>query len=31
MTTERFDETKAVVGSLAYPASRQGRVVYEAA
>jgi predicted nucleotidyltransferase len=31
MTTDRFDETKAVVGTIAYPANRQGQVVYEAA
>jgi predicted nucleotidyltransferase len=31
MTTERFDETKGVVGTIAYPADRQGQVVYEAA
>ena len=31
MTTERFDETKGVVGTIAYPANRQGQVVYEAA
>lgn len=30
MATERFDETKGVVGGIAYPASRQGHVVYEA-
>jgi len=31
MTMERFDETKGVVGTIAYPANRQGQVVYEAA
>jgi len=31
MTTERFDETKGVVGTIAHPADRQGHVVYEAA
>jgi predicted nucleotidyltransferase len=31
MTTERFDETKGVVGTIAYPANRQSHVVYEAA
>jgi uncharacterized protein len=31
MPTERFDEVKDVVGTIAYPASRQGQVVYEAA
>lgn len=31
MTTDRFDETKGIVGTIAYPANRQGQVVYEAA
>ena len=31
MTTERFNETKGVVGTIAYPANRHGHVVYEAA
>ena len=31
MTTGRFDEVKGVVGTIAYPAHRQGEVVYEAA
>jgi uncharacterized protein len=31
MTTARFDEVKGVVGTIAYPAHRQGEVVYEAA
>ncbi len=31
MTTERFDETKGVVGTIAYPANRQGLIVYETA
>jgi hypothetical protein len=31
MTTERFDEVKGVVGTIAHPAHRQGEVVYEAA
>jgi uncharacterized protein len=28
---DRFEETKEVIGSLAYPAHRYGRVLYEAA
>lgn len=28
MATGRFDETKDIVGSLAYPANRYGRVLY---
>jgi len=31
MPHERFEETKNVVGGIAYPASRHGRVLYEAA
>jgi len=31
MTTERFEEVKGVVGTIAYPANRHGEVVYEAA
>ena len=31
MTAERFEETKNVVGGIAYPAHKYGRVVYEAA
>jgi predicted nucleotidyltransferase len=31
MSTERFERTKDLVGGLAYPASRHGRVVYDAA
>ena len=31
MDVERFEESKNVVGGMAYPASRQGRVIYEAA
>jgi predicted nucleotidyltransferase len=30
MTPERFEETKGVVGGLAYPANRYGKVIYEA-
>jgi predicted nucleotidyltransferase len=31
MTPERFEETKDVIGGLAYPANKYGRVIYEAA
>lgn len=31
MATERFEETKGVIGGLAYPANKYGRVIYEAA
>ena len=31
METEVFDESKAVIGGLAYPANKYGRVIYEAA
>ena len=31
MLTKRFEETKGVIGGIAYPASKYGRVVYEAA
>lgn len=31
MQSERFDETKDLVGGLAYPANKYGRVIYEAA
>jgi predicted nucleotidyltransferase len=30
MTTERYEETKGVIGGLAYPAAKYGRVIYEA-
>jgi predicted nucleotidyltransferase len=30
MTAERFEETKGVIGGLAYPANKYGRVIYEA-
>jgi predicted nucleotidyltransferase len=30
MTPERFEETKGVVGGLAYPANKYGKVIYEA-
>lgn len=29
MKTERFEETKDVVGGMAYPANRYGKVIYE--
>ena len=31
MTTSRFEETKNVIGGIAYPANKYGRVIYEAA
>jgi uncharacterized protein len=31
MTSDRFEETKEVIGGLAYPANKYGRVIYEAA
>lgn len=31
MTTSRFDETKDVIGGIAYPANKYGKVIYEAA
>jgi predicted nucleotidyltransferase len=31
MTPERFEETKDIIGGLAYPAHKYGRVIYEAA
>ncbi len=30
MRTARFEETKEVIGGIAHPASRHGRVIYEA-
>ncbi len=30
MTTDRFEETKNVIGGISYPASRYGKVIYEA-
>jgi uncharacterized protein len=30
MTTARFEETKNVIGGIAYPANKYGRVIYEA-
>ncbi|NLA75596.1 MAG: nucleotidyltransferase domain-containing protein [Deltaproteobacteria bacterium] len=29
MTAERFSETKEVIGGLAYPANKYGKVIYE--
>jgi len=29
MSTERFEETKDVIGGIAYPANKYGRVIYE--
>ena len=31
MATERFEETRNVIGGVAYPASKHGKVFYEAA
>jgi uncharacterized protein len=31
MTPERFEETKGVIGGIAYPANKYGKVIYEAA
>ena len=31
MDSERFEETRNIIGGIAYPASRSGRVIYEAA
>jgi predicted nucleotidyltransferase len=31
IATERFEETKSIIGGIAYPAHRFGRVLYEAA
>ncbi|MCX5770312.1 MAG: nucleotidyltransferase domain-containing protein [Candidatus Hydrogenedentes bacterium] len=31
MTEERFEETKNVIGGIAYPANKEGLVIYEAA
>ena len=31
MRTERFERTKRVIGGIAYPANKYGRVVYSAA
>jgi len=31
MSSERFEETKNIVGGIAYPAHKYGRIIYEAA
>ena len=31
MSAERFEETKDVIGGIAYPANKYGRVIHEAA
>jgi len=31
MTTWRFEETKGLIGGIAYPANKYGKVIYEAA
>jgi len=31
MSEQRFEETKNVIGGIAYPAHREGRVIYDAA
>jgi predicted nucleotidyltransferase len=31
MASDRFDETKGLVGGIAYPANKTGKVIYEAA
>ena len=31
MDTERFDESKGVIGGIAFPANKYGKVIYEAA
>ncbi len=31
ITPKRFEETKSVIGGLAYPANKYGRIIYEAA
>jgi predicted nucleotidyltransferase len=31
MSSERFEETKNIIGGIAYPAQKYGRVLYEAA
>jgi uncharacterized protein len=31
MSRERFDETRDVIGGIAWPAARHGKVIYEAA
>jgi predicted nucleotidyltransferase len=31
MATDRFEESKGVIGGIAYPANKYGKVIYEAA
>jgi hypothetical protein len=31
MRADRFEETKNIVGGIAYPANKYGRVIYDAA
>lgn len=31
MPTERFEETKSLIGGIAYPANKHGKVIYETA
>ncbi|MHB8067520.1 MAG: nucleotidyltransferase domain-containing protein [Desulfobaccales bacterium] len=31
MATERFEESKGIIGGIAYPANKYGKVIYEAA
>ncbi len=31
MSRERFEETKGIIGGIAYPAHKYGRILYEAA
>ena len=31
MASERFEETRNVIGGIAYPANKYGKVIYEAA
>jgi len=31
MATERFEETKNIIGGIAYPANKYGKIIYEAA
>jgi len=31
ISSERFEETKDIVGGIAYPANKYGRILYEAA
>jgi hypothetical protein len=31
MRTDRFEETKSVIGGIAYPANKYGKAIYEAA